>query len=288
MFRRAGLPSQPLVVAPEPPVDAGSGAAVPLDRWLFGQWNKLLPAKATSRALAHLSTDFPAGIPLDQALRLVPAAAWELGDVLSERDRHWLRDRDEFLATAFPVSGPRASAARDRYGKHFVGNLNGRGELTGLPYGLGLVGVIEEGKVALSKAGWEFVAMTNPALDGEVSQPADKLSAEEIGFLLNHISSKVPAEDFAYRTILAAIAAGANTPVALDQVLQDFLAQGHGRSLSPAFLSSQRSGAISRMVDLRLVRRDRDSVKVSYVITATGTEFLARAPTETQSHLHST
>jgi hypothetical protein len=284
LFRLADLPNEPHPIAPEPQATTQSGAVVPPDGWLFGQWNKMLPAKATSRALAHLSSDFPAGIPLDQVLRLVATAAWELGDVLSERDRYWLRDRDECLATAFPVSGPKGASARDRYAKHFVGNLNGRGELSGLPCGLNLVGLIEEGNLALTSAGWKFAAMTNPALDGDANRPADKLSTEEIEFLLSHISSNVPAEDSAYQTVLSAIAAGANTPVTLDQVLQDFVAQGQWRSLSPAFLSSQRSGVISRMIDLRLVRRDRDSVKVSYVATETGTDFLARGSIRAHSH----
>ena len=43
-----------------------------------------------------------------------------------------------------------------------------------------------------------------------------------------------------------------------------------------AFLATQRSGAISRMNDLSLLYRDRDGVRVKYIITDDGRAYLQR------------
>jgi hypothetical protein len=49
------------------------------------------------------------------------------------------------------------------------------------------------------------------------------------------------------------------------------------KTLSESFLASQRSGAISRMEDLRLVLRVRDGVRVFYDVTDIGERYMARS-----------
>jgi DNA-binding HxlR family transcriptional regulator len=85
----------------------------------------------------------------------------------------------------------------------------------------------------------------------------------------------VPAEAFAFRTLIQAIAEGAITPDKLDEALRVHVPTETNRSLSPSFLTSQRSGALSRMADLGLIARKRKGVRVSYTITPAG-EALVR------------
>ena len=47
-----------------------------------------------------------------------------------------------------------------------------------------------------------------------------------------------------------------------------------------AFLTTQRAGVISRMSDLGLVQRLREGIKVKYVLSARGSEFLSRQGNE--------
>jgi hypothetical protein len=63
-------------------------------------------------------------------------------------------------------------------------------------------------------------------------------------------------------------------PEQLDAALREFVSQERRDDLKPAFLSSQRSGAISRMSDLGLVSRVRDGVKVSYALTGQAEDYL--------------
>ncbi len=93
--------------------------------------------------------------------------------------------------------------------------------------------------------------------------------------MLHHIANTVPVEDFAYKTILTAIESGSDTPGLLDSALLVAAPPDPARSFSPSFLSSQRSGAVSRMCDLKLIRRNRVGVKVTYVVTDLGRRYNA-------------
>ncbi|HPR90528.1 MAG TPA: hypothetical protein PLD93_03730, partial [Synergistaceae bacterium] len=74
--------------------------------------------------------------------------------------------------------------------------------------------------------------------------------------------------------LIRAIADGAATPDKLEKVLQAHVPAVTNRSLSPSFLTSQRSGALSRMADLGLIARERNGVRVSYVVTEHGQRFI--------------
>ena len=57
--------------------------AFTLDRWLFGQYNKLLPVKANCRALLRIAANYPDGVPLEDAAPQIAEAAALLGDYLA-------------------------------------------------------------------------------------------------------------------------------------------------------------------------------------------------------------
>jgi len=252
-----------------------SGAVVPVDRWIFGQHNKLLPVKASCRALASMITD-NRGIQLARAASETASQAAELGVYLREIDEKHGLSRDESLAVAFPVSDSDAGdKARLRYANQFVGAVNKQGQLSGLLADLKLISLVpgRDARIRLTQAGWEFAVLKNPVLD-DISVSGSKFGEQEIGFLVDHIRSYVPAEDCAYRTILKACAEGANTPNKLDDYLSKGVSPRDGSPFTNAFISTQRSGAISRMGDLGLVARKRDGIKVTYVVTETGHEFM--------------
>lgn len=252
-----------------------SGAIVPVDRWIFGQHNKLLPVKASCRALASMTTD-NRGIPLGRASEIA-ARASELGVYLRKIDEKHGLSRDESLAVAFPLSDSDAGdKARLRYANQFVGAVNKQGQLSGLLADLKLISLFpgREAKIRLTEAGWKFAKLENPLFDVS-SVSGSKFGEQEIGFLVDHIRSHVPAEDCAYRTILNACDEGANTPDKLDDYLSKRVSPRDGSPFTNAFISTQRSGAISRMGDLGLIARQRDGIKVTYVATENGHEYVA-------------
>jgi hypothetical protein len=251
------------------------GQKVPLERWIFGQYNRLLPVKASCRALAHLLDGKPNGVSLDEAASRISEEALTLGSFLAHRDMQNGTKRDEALSTAFPSPDRESEKSRLRYSNQFVASISKQGKVSGLLMDLKLINHTgtKNPRVKLTEAGWDFAKLRNPVFDGDTPGTTRKFTAEERSFLLNHISSSVPAEDFAYRTIIAAVDGGAQTPDKLDAALQEHVSQDADRGLTKSFLASQRSGAVSRMADLELITRERDGVKVFYVVTDLGKQY---------------
>jgi hypothetical protein len=247
-----------------------------LDRWLFGQYNKLLPLKVTCRALARMLSRFPQGVALASTIHEISCAAAELGDYLVEHDRKHGLIRDDAIATAFPRACLDADKGLMRYGNHFVGSISNNGQSSGMPIDYGMARIIMDDtpQIILTRAGWEFAALPNPVLENKQTSPEERFSEEEIVFLLEHVRYYLPIEHFTFHTLLHAITSGADTPNKLDNALAYLVPKETNRSLSPSFLASQRSGAISRMADLKLISRMRKGVRVFYEITQEGKDFV--------------
>ncbi len=253
------------------------GQVIPLDRWFFGQFNKLLPAKVTCRALANMLVDNPTGVELPEAAEIIANHALWLGDYLAKLDEKWDINREDAISTAFPNTGANSRKSKLRFANQFVASINKQGQITGLPVSMKLINLSleERNRIQLTEPGWEFSRLKNPVLDENPPAEVKKFSELEIEFLLKHIVKNVPPEDFAYRTILSIIGEGNNTPTRIDEALNKRIPLSVGRNLSKSFLSSQRSGTISRMTDLCLIERERDGINMSYKITSSGKAYLS-------------
>lgn len=253
------------------------GTVVPVDRWIFGQHNKLLPAKASCRWLANVPNS--KGVPLAKAASEIAACSAELGDYLQSLDDKNGLTRDELLASAFPVKKKDTEGkARLRFANQFVGSMNKHGQLSGMLIDLKLVNYVpgKEPRLLLTEAGWRFAAAENPIFDLGADRPP-KFSNDEVQLLLEHIRLHVPVEDCAFRTVAKALLDGANTPEKLDENLAEHLSSRGEKPFTDAFLTTQRSGVISRMSDLGLVERKRDGIRVTYVATECAARYLTNS-----------
>ena len=259
-----------------PPQTWAPGETVPMNRWTFGQYNRLLPVKATCRGLARLLLDEPSGISIQFAPHHLAAEATALGDYLATLDEIRRHTRDEKLATAFPTKSTNVAKSQARFANQFVA-IPTKSGLSGLPVNLKLINHTRESKshLQLTQAGWRFALLKNPILDQGRKTHAARFSDEEKEFLLRHVTQSVPVEDFTYRAVLRAMLGGANTPGTADSALRQFIPQADLDRPTPAFLASQRSGAISRMTDLGLIKRQRSGVRVTYEVTTTGRQYVA-------------
>jgi hypothetical protein len=250
------------------------GAAV--DSWMFGQYNRLLPAKVTCRALINLFAAGQERQPLDKLATTIANEAAKLGHQLSVLDdRRHLR-RDDAMAVAFPKGSGEIKSIQ-RFANQFVASTNKERKLSGLPASLNLIGSNPEYPegIALTEAGWAFGILENPLLDGVAAGVTEKFTADEISFLLDHIVGRVPIEASAYQTVLNEVAHGMVTPDKLDEALSKI--PGHPNKTLDHFVSTQRSGVICRMADLDLIARSRTGTRVSYVLTPRGEDFLRSA-----------
>jgi hypothetical protein len=257
-----------------------ANSEVPLHRWIFGQYNRLLPAKVSCRGLANLLPRTGNGIDIVEASSVITGEIATLGNYLQWLDKKYGLGRDQSLVTAFPTSGTGIEKSLQRYSSQFVGNINKNGQLTGLLTDYKLVNRLGSrgSRIELTEVGWKFAQLQNPVLDDGPASPQEKLSSEEISLLVIHIAEAVPAEAFAFRMIIKAIKSGAATPESLDLYLHEHVAASDSREFRSSFLSSQRSGAVSRMTDLGLVERKREGVRVYYQATDRGIEFVSHTP----------
>ena len=259
-----------------PPADVWTvKQEVPLERWIFGQYNKFLPAKVSCRALAHLLQENPDGVRLEEAASEISQGALNIGSLLAHLDKQNGNKREDALSIAFPSPDRDIEKSRMRYANQFVASVTKKGKVSGLLMDLKLINPTGGNKplLKLTEAGWSFAKLRNPILDNNPPETIQKFTVDERDFLLDHISSSVPVEDFAYRAILTAIDDGASTPNDLDTALQEHVSQDASQSLTESFLATQRSGAVSRMTDLGLIVRKRDGVRVSYLTTDLGNQY---------------
>src|SRR5579862_1785908 len=265
---------------PRPEQTAPPTRNLPPRGWLFGQLNRFLPAKVTCRALLNISRQNPAGISVNEAASMISFAACDLGDYLRELDTIRSLKREDSYAAAFPSTAYHGAESRVRFGSQFVGNVK-QGQLTGLPAGLNLVAHdgSKEPKLFLTAAGVEFALLENPVLDLGDGIQFRKLSEAEIEFLLQHITKFVDPEISAYIAIIDGIKAGATTPEKLDEFLCSRFnlsvveKADQANQITRTFLTTQRTGAISRMADLDLVGRDKKGIRVTYFVTHPGECF---------------
>jgi hypothetical protein len=283
LFGPEGFPQEaPRGLADLPPDMWAHGQKIPLNRWVLGQFNRLLPAKVNARALVRLFVDSPKGLDIAEAATTVAEQAALLGDYLRDLDARYEVSRDDLLSTAFPTTGDDSEKSRTRYANQFVVYQNTKGELSGLMIDLKLINVLlhrKERRIVPTRVAWEFAAMRNPLLDGAQDGPPDKFSPQERSFLLGHIVRSVPVEAFAYRVILEAVQQGQTSPEQIDVAMKKYLDEDRAGDLSQSFLASQRSGAVSRMSDLGLIERRREGVRVFYATTEGGLAFLRECAT---------
>lgn len=281
MFLLEGADTTGIELAPLPNDAFVAGMEISADRWIFGQHNKLLPVKANVRALLNLSraATKQSGVELEEASRQIANEASRLGDVLRRSDIDAKRSRDESIALAFPSSDPSNSdKSRLRYASQFVGSVSREGRMTGLLIDLKLVNIDRHKppRIRLTEPGLRFAELHNPSLDEGVAVEQERFSPEEIDFLLHHIQSNLPVEQFAFSATFNAITEGSNTPEMLDAALKKYLPDRKDKPFTLAFLTTQRAGVISRMADLGLVTRTRSGPNVTYVATERANQFLMK------------
>ncbi len=258
------------------------GNNLPPKDWLFGQLNRFLPAKATCRALLNLERQNPKGVLVSEASSRIAFSACRLGDYLRHLDKLFTFNRDCSLAAAFPSTEYHGAESRVRFGNQFVGNIK-QGQLTGLPAGIGLLAydTSKDPRLVLTQAGAQFALLPNPLLDDLANPGRETLNEVEIRFLLGHVKNHVPAELSAYVALIDAIKEKANTPEKLDEYLRrrfnlqlvEKADPNKPEQITKTFLSTQRTGAVSRMADLKLIWREKKGLKVSYTVSHPGEVF---------------
>lgn len=259
-----------------PPDRFSRGDKVPVERWLFGQQNRLLPLKVNARLLLAQLAAFKIQPLLSEVADEVSAHATEATAALQRIDQQRDHKKEDLLATGLPA--PDSDKSKQRYADQFIASENSAGELSGMLIDWKLATVErKKGKTYLypTPACAEFADLSNPLLDvTTIPAVIAKFSEDELNWMLRHLAEYVHIESFAFAILLKGIQAGANDPTSLDAHLRASGALADNKRTSDEFVSTQRAGALSRMADLDLIRRIRNGVRISYAATPRGEAWL--------------
>lgn len=236
---------------------------------LWGQYNRIFPIKITLRTLANLLKD-DATVELHILQSQAVYAAREIGLNLREEDEKNERKYGDMFSSALPV-GRRIARTENRFVNDFVGNYTRAGRIEGAPGALKFLNIIEEKdgsrKVGITKAGRDFAALQNPILDDK--NYSMTLSKAESAFYIENVFKNLKREAQVMLSVLNEVNDGRSSPSELNQAMNQF-----SKGWSPAMINSIRAGAISRLQELGLIKRNRKGINVRYSLTKFGKEIL--------------
>lgn len=120
--------------------------------------------------------------------------------------------------------------------------------------------------------------MQNPVLD---QNKPESLSKEEIEFIINHIADQLPEEFEHMAVVLRAIKEGKCTRDALNTILKEYYMRFHrGISWSNAVVNTMRSGLLSRLNEMRFIKREKLGQNIRYHVTGLGDKYLQKLQPE--------
>jgi hypothetical protein len=239
---------------------------------LWGQYYRFLPVKVGVRVLLNMYTEyFP---ELSDFTDKVTNVALPFRHQLAKLDRTDRRSFGELLSASFPTHDEKSVK---RFVNHYMLYVRTSDmTLLGMMPELKLINVKsdENGKVriGLTNFGSKFALLENPAID--LNKP-ESLSGDEINFLINHIADNLPAEYEHMIRALTAIEEGKKTRRELNAVLKEYyLKYRKNIEWSDTVVNTMRSGLVSRLNELGLVKREKFGKNVRYHMTDTGKKYI--------------
>jgi len=248
---------------------------------LWGQINRLMPVKFVLRLLANqISAMGNDRVDLKLFSADVAENATSARIYIEKKDKTQ-RIRGTELYVGFSKKDP---GSQKRFISFYVGKLpSGKwtdGVLTGLS--LARIDQTEEGSITigLTEAGRQFACLRSPLIDDfllEGKQIENPFSNEETDFLLRHVKSSRPGDHEYLVSVLKFVKAGANTPTLLHGKIAQFLQDKHtGVKFSAKASNTMLVGAVGRLVEMRLLKIEKDAQKSKYVVTDDGENLLGK------------
>jgi hypothetical protein len=240
-------------------VATGAEISVP-DLPLWGQINRVLPIAAGVRVLAHIaeSAEQPF-VSVDEWHAKAADAAVGLRARLEAIDSARNHRHGERWATAFPED---ERTSRKRYVQQFLGYVRPNGQPEGGAARLGFVSFADgdPSKVSLTRGGAAWASLQNPIFDGTDVNARGTFSREEAERYLDHVRHKVPAE-YHLMTVVAGLVDRGKARTEIDDRLGELYPDWS------RYIGTVRAGALGRLQDLGLLRRERRGLHVDYGLT---------------------
>lgn len=252
---------------------------------LWGQYNRVFPAKLVVRRLANIvqeqnKSGSAAGnglqwIELDHFQDDAAQLARNYGLTIQEYDQKKSRGQGEKVASGLPT-GDDAEKSKDRFETHFIGYSDRNQNLTGAPAHLHFVDISDEdvARIGITEAGLTFAELYNPLLD-DGPDADEALSPDERSFYMQHTKDTLPDEYAAMVKTAQAIREGNKRPTSLTEHIAKL-----NTDWSQSQANTMRSGLVSRMYEIGLVSRERVGQRgIAYNLTKKGEKLVSARDT---------
>lgn len=238
---------------------------------LLGLINRIFPVKLALRVLAYSLITRKGNVHIN--VFRDDAANFARGFGQHYKRIFLNKEKPDFLI-GLPL-GDEKEKSLNRFRNHFVIAQRDNGSLDGALAKLKFVNVNEEGLLNLTQAGLNFVLRTNPILDNFES-PLEKLSEESLSdfertFYLEHVKGQVKGEYDATLWVIKTIDRGFYKRELLGQQMKTQYPQW-----SPAVVTTQQMGLISRCVELGLIKKEKQGKNAIYLLTEQGKSILPK------------
>jgi len=248
---------------------------------VWGQINRLAPAKLVLRILLNsLAASEDRSIDLKRFSAEVAEQATAFRLFAKKKDKI-KRIRGEELYVCFPEKDP---SSQQRFLNYFVGKAPLKKWTDSILTGLSLANIeeMEDGStlIGLTEAGLKFALLPAPLVDDfflDGKQIDAPFSNEEVSFLVDHIKSIRPGEYEFLVFTLASIKKGADTPTKLRGRIFEFLkGKDLQIKLSDKVANTMQVGAIGRLVEMGLLKIEKEAQKSRYLVTEKGEELIGK------------
>ena len=246
---------------------------------IWGQVNRLAPAKLVLRVLLNsLARSDEKFIDLKRfgAEAVEKAIAFRL---FAKKKDKTNRVRGTELYVAFPK---RDLSSQQRFLTYYVGKAPLQRWTDSVLMGLSLASIEkdEEGThmIGLTELGLQFALLHSPLVDDfflEGREIASPFSNDEVEFLVENIrSTRLGEFDFLKFTLIS-IKNGADTPVTLQGRVNEFLKnKDFGFKISDKVTNTMQVGAIGRLLELGLLKIEKDAQRSKYVVSERGEQLI--------------
>lgn len=234
--------------------------------------NRYFPIKFVLRFLQNqLSNKNTNGISIDELKDKLLDPSLKLRKDLKNLDELLDNTRGKKISTGFPKNKKRSY---NRFFKNFV-IYRGKNSVDGFPYQLGFID-LDNDFVYLTKTGYDFSNLNSPILDKyyrNSEKPSYQFSTEELKFLYNHIFNYTISEKNLFLFIISLIDdKSINKPSKINNKLGQYLENNYPKEgeYTKTTINSIRTGLVSRMSELKLIRIMNKGGKSVYEITTQG------------------
>jgi hypothetical protein len=250
----------------------------------WGTQNKYLCLKQIVLGFVELlSSNNEKWIRYDVAMNYLLNRAKNIRKQLENIDKKLYRPRGEKLSTGFPRND---SKSLTRYEKQFIGGIDSNNQSYGMSIDIGFLTVKKDPITdrlvfGLTKSGYDFSKLKSPIFNTDLSKlipSTQPLSDEEREYLISILNKTKKSEIDLMRFSLKYIIDGKNHPDEGSDPTKEYLdftypeIAKNKREGSFSILESEtiRSGIISRMNELGMIKIIRKGIKSEYFVTDFG------------------